>query len=161
MIRNNNNYKLNKLRAKLLIKAVMCNWDEIGPGDWTEVTWQVFSDGSYKIIYSFNPTFEEDEGLPSAKNKITTGKMWKIAFARLKRAIKREPWRDPSIYVEADDGVAWTIVSYNENGTIGNTSGELDYIYGQRVLEAIVKSLPKTGNLYCNSAYVSVAKREL
>lgn len=86
--------------------------------------------------------------------------MGKIAFARFKRAIEREPWRDPSIFVKAYDGVAWIIESYKENGTIEKTSGELGYIYGHRTLEAIVKLLPKDGNIYDSSAYVSVTKRE-
>ena len=61
--------------------------------------------------------------------------------------------------VHACDGVAWEIESYREDGSVENTSGKLDYIYGHRVLETIVSLLPDDGNLYDSSAFISVSKK--
>ena len=46
-----------------------------------------------------------------------------------------------------------------EDGSVENTSGKLDYIYGHRVLETIVSLLPDDGNLYDSSAFISVSKK--
>ena len=81
-------------------------------------------------------------------------------FAKLKKAIKQKPWRNPSIRCDGCDGVAWQIESYSENGNIENTSGEVDYIYGHRVLETIVSLLPEDGNIYGSSAFVSVSRKD-
>ena len=78
------------------------------------------------------------------------------AFKELLRAIRRRPWRKPFLKVRAFDGVAWEIESYGDDGSVVNTSGKMDYIYGHRVLEAIVRLLPTDGNLYTSSAFISL-----
>ena len=57
-------------RKWLLLKAIECNWDEIGPGDWTETKWLIFSDGSYEIVSSFDLNYESPK-----KTKKTNGQM--------------------------------------------------------------------------------------
>ena len=74
--------------------------------------------------------------------------MDEAAFTKLKEAIKKEPWRDPSINRDACDGEAWEINSYKEDGSIDKTSGKLGYIYGQRILEAITELLPLSTEHY-------------
>ncbi len=146
-----------------LLKAVQYNWDLIGPGDWTEVKWRIFYDGSYEITSTFNASFEdyknahERKERPEPEKKKTTGEMADEDFSKLREAIKCEPWRDPFLNVDACDGVAWEIESYREDGGIENTSGKPTYIYFQRVLEEIVSLLPIDGSLYDSSAFISLS----
>ena len=119
---------------RLLLKATKHNWGELHPGDWLLKNWLICSDATFEYLVTFR-----SESKPA---KRTVGKMDKEAFSQLCEAIKREPWRDPSIDVHACDGAAWEIVSYNEDGQVDKTSGELDYIYGHEVLETIVSLLP-------------------
>ncbi len=152
-------------KKQLLLKAVEHNWGLMGPGDWSEVKWCVFYDGSYEVITTFNPSFEDYDHVwernerPKPVKKKTTGKITYEAFSKLQEAIKCEPWRDPSLDVHACDGVAWEIESYREDGGIENTSGKLDYIYGHRILETIVSLLPNDGNLFDNNAFISVSRK--
>ena len=124
-------------RKWLLLKAIECNWDEIGPGDWTETKWLIFSDGSYEIVSSFDLNYESPK-----KTKKTNGQMNGKDFVKLQKALRRKQWRDPSLDVIAFDGVAWEIELYRDDGSIANTSGKLGYIYGHRALEKIVRLLP-------------------
>ena len=149
------------------MKAVEHNWGLIGPGDWLDVTWLVFHDGSYEVVSTFNPIITDQEEFkdalkrkewPNRHKERTTGIMGEDAFSKLKEALLDEPWRDPTINVHACDGVAWEIISYKENGNIDKTSGKLDYIYGHRVLETIVNLLPRDENYYGSSAFISVRK---
>ena len=148
-----------------LLKAVEHNWGLMGPGDWSEVKWRVFYDSSYEVISTFNPSSEAYDDAwkrnerPKPVKKKTTGKMADEAFSKLREAIKCGPWRDPSLDVDACDGVAWEIESYWEDGGIENSSGKLGYIYGHHVLETIVSLLPDDGNLYDSSAFISVSKK--
>ena len=138
-------------RKWLLMKAIEYNWDEMGPGDWESIEWLIFSDGSYEMVSKFN-TYEE------TGNK-TVGQMNKKVFDKLRKTLKRNEWREPSLNVFAHDGVAWEIESYREDGSIEKTSGELGYIYGHRVLETIVSLLPSDGNRYESNACVSVSRK--
>ena len=134
-----------------LLKAVEHNWGLTGPGDWNEVKWLIFSDGSYEMVSKFN-TYEE------TGNK-TVGQMNKKVFNKLRKTLKRKEWRDPSLNVFAHDGVAWEIELYREDGSIEKTSGKRGYIYGHRVLETIVSLLPSDGNRYESNACVSVSRK--
>lgn len=151
--------------TKLLLMAEERNWGLMGPGDWSEVKWRIFRDGSYEVISKFNPTFEDYEKAsdgrehPKADRKKITGKMEDADFTKLRAAIKCVPWRDPSIDVDAFDGVAWKIESYKEDGIVENTSGKLDYIYGHSVLETIVSLLPDDSGNYYSSAFVSIDRK--
>ena len=149
-----------------LMKAIEHNWGLTGPGDWSKVDWNIFHDGSYEVISTFNPTFEayeEADGRnerPKPAKKQTTGKMDEETFSKLREAMRSEPWRNPTLNVSACDGVAWEIESYEEDGSVKNTSGRLDYIYGHSVLETIVSLLPEDGNIYDSSAFISVSKKK-
>lgn len=152
---------------KLHLKAIEHNWGRMRSGDWNTVTWLIYYDGSYDIISQFNPAIEPDDLVdifnrnerPRLIEKKQTGEMDSVIFSKLCEAIKCEPWRDPTIDVIADDGVAWELVAFSDNGSVEKTSGKLDYIYGHRVLETIVSLLPTDGNLYSSAAYVSVKKK--
>lgn len=141
-----------------LLKAVEHNWDLIGPGDWVKVKWLIFSDGFYEVVSIFNPSFYDIE-IPRPVKKKTSGQMGVWAFSKLRKALKRKPWRNPSLEVCTFDGVAWKMKSYREDGSIDKTSGKLDYIYGHKNLERIVRLLPSDGNIYDSNAYISVEKK--
>ena len=111
-----------------LLKAVEHNWGLTGPGDWSEVRWLVFYDGSYEVISTFRPSSEDYDDAwkrneqPKPVKKKTTGKLADDVISKLREAIKCEPWRGPSLDVHACDGVAWEIESYREDGSVENTS---------------------------------------
>ena len=73
--------------------------------------------------------------------------------------MERDPWRDPDIVCHAYDGVAWKIEQYSQDGALIRTSGKMNYIYGQAVLEAIVSLLPYAGE-FDSSAYIRVLNRQ-
>lgn len=150
--------------GKLLLKAVLHNWDMICAyeGSWLTVTWKINTDGSYLID-------EESFHIPDASDRIedvgkkdhvlTKGRMPSDAFAELCSALEQDPWRDPAIESDGCDGVAWTIEQYVD-GQVVRSSGELGYIYGQENLERIVSLLPKTVQPHGANAYVSVRRKD-
>ena len=154
------------MEKKRLLKATEHNWSMMGPGDWNNTTWSIFYDGFYEVVSAFNPTAEEwdamreSDGRLKLRERKVTGKMDPEAFKKLQEAMKCEPWRDPSLVVDACDGVGWEIESYKEDGSIDKTSGRLDYIYGHSVLETIVSLLPSDGEERHSSAFISVSRKE-
>ena len=138
-----------KKRQGLLLKAVEHNWSEMGPRDWETVTWFVYYDGSYEIIETINPPIHIQKGFDTiarCKNGVIVrkrkGTMENKAFSVLKRAMQQDPWKNPVLETDADDGVAWKIESYRDDGRVEKSSGKLGYIYGNRTLERIVSFLP-------------------
>ena len=142
-----------------LLRAVEHNWGLHEPGAWAKSEWRIYTDGSYELISTF-------AGLPTDKDrtrpirKRIVGQMEKRTFSRLRKALKRTPWRDPALKVHACDGEAWKIESYKEDGSVDKTSGDLDYIYDHQNLEAIVDLLPGDGDQYNSSAYVSIERKK-
>ncbi len=153
-------------QKRLLLKAIEHNWGLTGPGDWSEVQWNIFYDGTYEVVSFFRPSFEacknamERKEQPEFVKKKSTGELDNEVFFKLRETIKQKQWRDPSLEVYAFDGVAWEIESFREDGSIENTSGKLGYIYGHRVLETIVSLLPDDGNLYDSSAFIAFSSKE-
>lgn len=153
-------------RRYRLLKAIEHNWGLQGPGDWSTVKWDIFNDGFYEVISTFHPSFDDYKEAavrnerPKPLKKKKTGKMDAETFSNLREALKHEPWRDPSLEVSACDGVAWEIESYGEDGSVRNTSGRLDYIYGHHSLETIVSLLPEDGSLYDSSAFIAIRKKK-
>lgn len=149
------------MKKQMLLKAELHNWSLIGPGAWTTVTWIIFYDGSYKIEREFNPEWEDMFAGSREKNRFEEyGRLDKKGLNKLKRQIDKDPWRNPKIQCHACDGVAWIIEAFSEYGDIMKTSGELDYIYGQKVLEGIVKCLPNDGIPISAPAYINVKDDE-
>lgn len=115
---------------RMLLKAVEHNWDESGPGDWVRSEWHIFDDGSCEIFSTFNPSWDMwreyilNHAPLSDVEKNCAGMMEAEDFANLCGAMRRQPWRDPSLDVHANDGVAWEIESYREDGSVENTSGK-------------------------------------
>lgn len=155
---------------KLLLKAVLHNWGMICAydGDWLTVTWKIYESGFYIIDEeSFHPVDPEeensrigDEHYMSVNRKdhvISKGYMSAMPFMLLKDAMEQEPWRDPAVYSDGNDGVAWMIEQY-ENGKVIRSSGILGYIYGQKNLEKIVSRLPKASRSYGASGCVFVRR---
>ena len=147
---------------RLLLKATEHNWGLQGPGDWKEMEWRVFTDGSFERTATFNPGFGDlwdDRDSTAPTRSKTTSRMREEAFAKLREAIASEPWRDPALEVFACDGVAWQIESYREDGSVDKTSGKIGYIYGHTTLETIVSLLP-AGDRYGASAFISVGRKD-
>lgn len=148
-----------KARKQMILKAINYNWNMAGPGDWENSTWHVYEDGSYILRSVFRPSSAayEDSIITKKEPKSTilkiSGIMDEAAYIKLKEAIKREPWREPSINHDACDGEAWKITSYKEDGSIEKSSGEIGYIYGNCVLENITRLLPYYGNRYIKDAF--------
>ena len=141
------------MNKQLLLKATEYNWDLIGPGDWTEIIWLIYQDGSFEIILHFNPLYDENRILSNIVELIKPlekkkhGMMDIKMFNELCESLKCEQWRNPTVCDTAVDGVAWTIESYNGDGAIDKTSGEIDYIFGHKFLENIVSFLPDVSEM--------------
>ncbi len=151
----------------LMLKAVKHNWGLMKMGSWVSKTWSVFSDGTYEIRSEYGPVFSDEEyqyyvstgkiqELLQKDIHTVTGRMDDRAFSLLKTQMNRKPWKDLLVECYACDGVAWEIEEYGENGSVINTGGQLGYIYGQKVLESIVHSLPHCEPGFGTSAYVSI-----
>ena len=145
------------MEKQKLLRAELHNWSLRGPGDWTTVIWLVFYDGSYNIIREFNPEWEKNKACSHETRKSEErGTLNSKILNTLKKAIDKDPWRNPKIKCHACDGVAWVIEAFSEDGDIIKTSGELDYIYGHKVLEAIVSCLSSDGMPVNAPAYINV-----
>lgn len=149
------------MEKQMLLRAELHNWSLIGPGDWTTVTWLVFFDGSYSIHREFLPEWEKTKAdFRKMSKSEECGTLNPKMINQLKEAIDRDPWRNPRIKCDACDGVAWIIEAFSEDGDIIKTSGELDYIYGHKNLEAIVSCLPSDGMPVNAPAYIKVKEDE-
>lgn len=95
----------------LLLKIVHCNWGLIGPGEWEEVEWSIYSEATFSIKESFRPDADDLE-IPDV---ITKGRMGHEDFDRIRQAVESE-WNSET--VDACDGDAWEFWKYNLDGTI-------------------------------------------
>ena len=148
------------LSHELFLKAVEHNWSLHGPGDWNIVEWEIYYDHTYATKVSFIPkrdqkTYESIDVPPI----INTGKLNHRAFSDLETLLKTKTWRDPKIVIHACDGVAWKIEYYSSDGKIINSSGKLGYIYGEKLLEDIVKLLAELQRPYGAPAYINVKNK--
>ena len=98
---------------------------------------------------------------PFTKNdiKTTRGAMDTANLQKLIDLMSKELWRDPDIECHACDGVAWVIKQFDANGKVLKSSGDLDYIYGQRTLEEIARCLPSDDQIYDAPALVAVSQK--
>lgn len=146
----------------LILKAEIHNWGLAGPGSWTTATWNIFSTGSYRLECREIRTEKEIEEIMAAqesrvapdrfrKRSVKRGRLSERKLSELVSAMEQEPWRDSSIISDAFDGAAWKITQFSEDGSSIRTSGELDYIYGQRGLETIVSLLPHSDDFFTNT----------
>lgn len=155
---------VSEVKKHLILRAKEHNWGLIGPGSWSTVSWSIYSDGSYSIRSEFLP----DRGafidgypdhLPKNDIKTTHGAMDTASFQKLIDLMSKELWRDPDIECHACDGVAWVIKQFDANGKVLKSSGDLDYIYGQRTLEEIARCLPSDDQIYDAPAFVAVSQK--
>lgn len=131
----------------LLLNAEHNNRRFIGAGGLKKTSWEIYSDGAYRIIKVFNLGWGEIESASSeeadaGRADITTGILDDERFRNLKLAINNKPWSES--YIEADprDESTWIINMFDEMGNVVNSSGEPGSIRGFRNLEAIVACLP-------------------
>ena len=138
-----------------MLIAAEHNWDEMAPGDWAGTTWTIYSDGTYIIEYKiYEPkayTLKKTK-----KPRIKSGKMSMLRLSRLKGLLDNKQWRDPRIINDDDDGKAWEMNYYSEDGQLINSSGKMDYIYGHRVLEEIAEALPNPHKIGALKAFFRV-----
>ena len=126
----------------LLLKAEHQNWCRIGPGHWNNTIWNIYSDGSYTMTITVL-TFV---GAP--RKKTATGVVQD--FPKLLQTLNQDPWREVPGGIEACDGDAWCIELFSSDGSVVKSSGQMDYIYGEGALEAIVACLPDDENMIKN-----------
>lgn len=79
-----------------------------------------------------------------------------LRLSRLKGLLDNKQWRDPRIINDDDDGKAWEMNYYSEDGQLINSSGKMDYIYGHRVLEEIAEALPNPHKIGALKAFFRV-----
>ncbi len=152
----------------LILKAEEYNWGLKRPGSWEKLIWYVYSDRTYNMKTYYILPFEEckkhrhsvgyniyDFIGVSQKN----GKLSQKNYDRLLSALDSEPWRDNSVECDACDGVAWKIDRFSPEGSVVQSSGEVDYIYGQEILETIAGLLPFVYN-HGSCAYVRIMRKE-
>ena len=140
--------KENKMDRYLLLLAEVHNWGFKCAPCWESTTWRVFSDRSYVVEsqYTRKPDKAELQRITSYAQLIITkrkrGKMRMSSFEKMLATMETEPWRTPGFDIQACDGEGWRIEMNGPNGAVIRSSGELGYIYGEQVLEAIASLLP-------------------
>lgn len=149
------------MNSNMMLVAEKHNWGLGGFGKWKSVTWIVNYDMSYTIITKHNPDQEawEREDLPSPVRNTYPGEMKKDDFTALKTLLETDQWRTPGLEIHACDGEAWKIDFYSVDGELIRSSGELGYIYGEKVLQKIVSMLPDTNDSYDESAFIQIKRK--
>lgn len=145
------------MKKTKMLKATEHNWSLMGPGDWNEIKWEVYYDGSYRITAFFNPSFDEMMKVNHRRvSRTHSGKLSTSKFKELMNNLDSKQWRDPRIDNRGScDGTAWEVEYYSVSGEILNSS-KLDYIYGHECLEKIVSCLPEAEEIYDAPAFISV-----
>ena len=138
------------MQSNKMLEAEKHNWGLIGYGIWRSVTWIVNYDMSYTIVTEHNSKKEawEQEAFPLPVRNTFYGELEKDVFTTLQNLLETDPWRTPGLEIHACDGEAWKIDYYSVGGEILRSSGEVDYIYGEEVLQKIVGMLPDIAELY-------------
>ena len=136
------------MEKNLLLLAEVQNWGLMRAPCWKSTTWRIYSDRSYVVESQFlsKPDEDEDQRLTMYSRPITKsqkrGKMRMNSFEKLLAAMETDPWRSPGLNNQACDGEGWKIEMYGPDGTVIRSSGNLGYIYGEKVLETIAGLLP-------------------
>ncbi len=144
-----------------LLKAVEHNRSRMRPGDWQTVVWSVFSDGTYSISIYFKPAWDEEkqEEYIVEPSRLNSGVMDKEKFDGLKELLEAEIWRNPDKEIWMEDGVGWEIEYYSPEGEILNSSGKINAIVGEEILERIVWKLPKPTIDYSGKPYKPLKRK--
>lgn len=134
--------EVTETKAKyLMLQAHNENWGSTGPGDWSDIIWRVYSDGSYSLVSEFVPGDEPEEPVRRA------GKMGVSSFRKLTEAISCE-WDRDLPDAGGCDGDAWAIEQYGENGDVIRSSGPLNYVFRNVKIKRIIASLPQRDCAY-------------
>lgn len=104
------------------------NWSMIGPKEWTNIEWTIYTDLSVDIKLSYNAKDQDQE----TKCKITE-EMYKRLLDQVTLA------KGNKNKVEASDGSAWEIIQYENGQEIWHRSP--DYIHGISSFEEIASIL--------------------
>ena len=138
------------MQSNKMLVAEKHNWGLLGYGSWRSVTWIVNYDMSYTIVTEHNPKKEalKQDAYPFPVRNTFYGELKKDVFTALQNLLETDQWRTPGLEIHACDGEAWKIDYYSVGGEILRSSGEVDYIYGEEVLQRIVGMLPNDGELY-------------
>ena len=155
------NPELTYTNFPMMLKAVECNWSLHSAGDWISTEWEIYYDHTYVTKVNFVPKYDrETHQKINVAPIINEGKLDDIIFSDLEKLLKTKEWRDPNLNIRAYDGVAWKIDYYSSDGNILNSSGKLGYIYGEKLLEDIVKVLSEMQKPYGAPACVKVEKQQ-
>lgn len=159
------------MKKTKMLEATEYNWDLMELGDWRTVTWIINHDMSYSITTEYLPECDpnskdfielwdpDSNDFSELVKKTENGVMDEAEFTELLEKLNTKLWRNPDIQINACDGSAWQITYYSSDGKVINSSGKLDYIYGEEVLENIVSRLPQTEEEHDANAFVYVTKK--
>ncbi len=153
-------------RKFLLLQVEQHNWGFMQAGSWSSTVWYIYSNRSYKRMSYYHLSMEEYYqrielvGYNSREetfNRISRyGKISEKRYTRMMKLLSSEQWRNPEEQISGCDGSAWKIEQYSEDGSLVRTSGDVDYIYGNSILESLVSLMPGVNGNH-SSAYI---KRE-
>ena len=144
-----------------ILSAEEHNWQLCGWGDWSTITWHVYSNGFIQMFREYIPDQDVVDKYPDTKSILLKGisSINSEKLNRLKQLISEKIWRDPEIRSGGCDGTAWIMEAFDEDGNTIKTSGDLDYIYGQKVLEEIAELLPgRDKMLRCEQIFDEIEK---
>lgn len=116
---------------ELVLKVKHIDWSMMGPGDWNNTEWKIYSDLTVEILVSYNPMKNQEN------NKIVNSKLERKSYDKIFEKINLVKEND--INVDACDGSVWEIIQYENGNAIWKR--EKGYIYGIKSLEKIATIL--------------------
>lgn len=147
----------------LLLKVEQHNWGFMQADNWSSSVWYIYSNRSYKRISYYLPSMEEYyqrmelvryNSHEETYNRISRyGKISEKRYSRVMELLSSEQWRNTEKQIKGCDGSAWEIEQYSEDGSLVRTSGDVDYIYGNSILESLVSLMPGVNGNH-SSAYI-------
>lgn len=120
----------------LVLYVKHSNWGMMGPGDWNNTEWKIYSDLSVKVKVSYN--FSKGEEKKEEYNFNLKDKDYERILTEIETA------KDNEIIVDGCDGSAWEYIQYENGNEIWKR--DTGYIYGIKSFENIAKILEKLEN---------------
>lgn len=119
------------------------NYSIMQKGDWYSIVYDIYFDGSYAITYF---TLGDDINNPEYK-KTETGKLNYFKFKRLKKLLDSKNWDNSNRNAKSEDDI-WKIGYFSETGKLLESMGDTNFIYEDKILNKIIKCLPKINKNY-------------
>lgn len=114
------------------------NYSVMNKGDWYTILYTIYFDGSYTITYY---VLGDDINIPEYKGT-ETGQLGVFKFIKLQRLLNSKHWDNSNREVKSEDDI-WKIGYFNKEGKLIESIGDTNYIYKDKILNKIIKCLPK------------------